>query len=114
MSQLSEQKISATPETATGLTRKEQESLLEKIPYWRINRHSKQHQLERDFIVKNFQSAIDLSNKITLIAEESDHHPTLVVQWGKVKVIWWSHSIKGLHLNDFVMAAKTEEIFKTS
>jgi 4a-hydroxytetrahydrobiopterin dehydratase len=114
MIQLSEQKISATPKTASKLSRKEQVSLLKEIPCWQVNRHSDQNQLERDFVLKNFQSAIDFSNKITVIAEESDHHPTLLVQWGKVKVIWWSHSINGLHLNDFVMAAKTDEIFKNS
>ena len=112
MINFSGQKVSATPKTAIRLTRKEQESLLKKIPCWHINRLNDQDQLERDFVVTNFQSAIDLSNKITVIAEESDHHPTLLVQWGKVKVICWSHSINGLHLNDFVMAAKTDEIFK--
>ena len=43
--------------------------------------------------------------------DEEGHHPALLTEWGKVTVTWWTHKIGGLHHNDFVMAAKTDELF---
>ena len=45
------------------------------------------------------------------IANIEDHHPDLHVAWGKVTVETWTHKIKGLHSNDFILAAKTDEIY---
>ncbi|WP_352284849.1 4a-hydroxytetrahydrobiopterin dehydratase, partial [Pseudoalteromonas sp. Q18-MNA-CIBAN-0097] len=45
------------------------------------------------------------------MAEDEGHHPGLLTEWGKVTVTWWSHSIKGLHKNDFICAAKTDDVF---
>ena len=67
--------------------------------------------LERVFKLKNFVEAIAFTNKIGIIAEEEDHHPFIIIEWGRVTVQWWSHKIRGLHKNDFIMAAKTDEIF---
>ena len=50
------------------------------------------------------------SNKLADLAEEEFHHPGIFTEWGKVTVTWWSHSIKGLHKNDFIMAAKTDQL----
>ncbi len=44
-------------------------------------------------------------------AEEEGHHPALLTEWGKVTVTWWTHKIGGLHRNDFIMAARTDETF---
>ena len=43
------------------------------------------------------------------LAEEAEHHPAILTEWGKVTVQWWTHKIKGLHRNDFIMAAKTDD-----
>jgi len=67
--------------------------------------------IQRIFKVKNFVQAMELANKVGEIAEEEDHHPMLVVEWGRLTVQWWTHVVKGLHKNDFIMAAKTDEIF---
>ena len=45
-------------------------------------------------------------------AEEEDHHPEIILEWGKVTVTWWSHKIKGLHKNDFICASKTDALFE--
>ena len=66
--------------------------------------------LQRVFKLKNFIEAIALTNKIAMIAEKEDHHPLIITEWGKVTVQWWTHKIKGLHKNDFIMAAKTDEL----
>ena len=64
--------------------------------------------LERVFKFKNFAEALEFTNQVGAIAEEEDHHPKLVTEWGKVSVQWWTHKIKGLHKNDYIMAAKTD------
>jgi 4a-hydroxytetrahydrobiopterin dehydratase len=45
-------------------------------------------------------------------AGEEGHHPALLTEWGKVKVTWWTHKIGGLHQNDFIMAARMDELFE--
>ena len=67
--------------------------------------------LEKVFKLKNFVEALEFTNKIGEVAEEQGHHPLIITEWGRVTVQWWSHKIKGLHNNDFIMAAKTEELF---
>jgi len=67
-------------------------------------------QLERDFKFKNFKQAIAFTNRVADMAEAEGHHPALLTQWGKVTITWWSHSIKGLHQNDLVCAAKTDAL----
>ena len=44
-------------------------------------------------------------------ADEEDHHPRITVEWGRVNVAWWTHKIRGLHRNDFIMASKTDDLF---
>ena len=81
------------------------------IAEWQIKEVDGIKRLERVFKLKNFVEAIAFTNKIGVIAEEEDHHPLIITEWGRVTVQWWSHKIKGLHKNDFIMAAKTDEIF---
>jgi 4a-hydroxytetrahydrobiopterin dehydratase len=54
--------------------------------------------------------ALDFTNKVGGLAEEEDHHPAILTEYGKVTVVWWTHAIKGLHRNDFIMAAKTDQL----
>ncbi|PWN28127.1 putative pterin-4-alpha-carbinolamine dehydratase [Jaminaea rosea] len=68
--------------------------------------------LSRSLTFKNFRTALALTSAIGAQAEEQKHHPRLTTEWGAVRVEWWTHSIGGLHENDFVMAAKTEELAK--
>lgn len=78
---------------------------------WQLKEVDGIQQLERVFKFKNYAEAIAFTNKIAAIAEEEDHHPLMVVEWGRVTVQWWTHVVKGLHKNDFIMAAKTDEVF---
>ena len=64
------------------------------------------------FLFKNFKFALAFTNAMGDISEAEGHHPGLLTEWGKVTVTWWSHSIKGLHRNDFIMAARTDEVAK--
>lgn len=78
---------------------------------WQLKEVDGIQRLERVFKFKNYAEAIAFTNKIAAIAEEEDHHPLMVVEWGRVTVQWWTHVVKGLHKNDFIMAAKTDEVF---
>ena len=80
------------------------------VAEWHIKEVDGIKRLERVFKLKNFIEAIALTNKIGLIAEKEDHHPMIVTEYGRVTVAWWTHKIKGLHQNDFIMAAKTDQL----
>ncbi len=67
--------------------------------------------LERSFNFPDFSQAIAFASAVGDAAESEGHHPRLTVEWGRVLVEWWTHKIRALHRNDFVMAAKTDEIF---
>ena len=84
--------------------------LIRIIPSWTLNNREFPHTLTREFMFKNFTDAVKFSAKIAELADEQDHHPKLIIEWGKVSIFWWTHSIKGLHLNDFIMAAKTDAL----
>lgn len=71
-------------------------------------------QLERPFTFRNFKQALAFTNRIGELAEEAGHHPALLTEWGKVTVTWWSHAIKGLHKNDFILAARTDEVAESN
>lgn len=92
----------ATPEQIAGY--------LPQLPGWRIKKVAGIKRLEKTFPCKDFARALALTNRIGAIAEQQDHHPAIVTEWGRVTVSWWTHTIAGLHVNDFIMAAKTEQI----
>ena len=81
------------------------------IPDWIVKEVDGVQRLERLFKFKNFVQALEFTNKVGAIAEEEDHHPMIITEYGRVTVQWWTHTIKGLHKNDFIMAAKTDEIY---
>ena len=82
------------------------------VPDWQVKEVNGMKRLERVFKLKNFAEAILFTDKIGTIAEEEDHHPLIVTEWGRVTVQWWTHKIGGLHQNDFIMAAKTDQLFE--
>jgi 4a-hydroxytetrahydrobiopterin dehydratase len=67
--------------------------------------------LERTFGFRNFAEALAFTDKVGERAEVEGHHPALLTEWGRVTVTWWTHKIGGLHQNDFIMAAKTDELY---
>jgi len=93
------------------VTDEEMKALKPKVPDWNIFDRDGVNQLERVFKFRNFRQALDFTNKVGEIAELEHHHPLLVTEWGKVTVTWWTHKIRGLHQNDFIMAAKTDDLF---
>jgi 4a-hydroxytetrahydrobiopterin dehydratase len=84
------------------------------VPDWDIVKENGEFHLQRVYKFSNFQTALNFTNLVGEIAEAEGHHPTLLTEWGKVTVTWWTHAIKGLHHNDFIMAAKTDHLANVS
>lgn len=80
------------------------------IPEWSIVEECGVLRLQRAFDFPDFAGAIAFTCKIGELAEHNGHHPALLTEWGKVTVQWWTHKICGLHMNDFIMAAKTDQL----
>jgi 4a-hydroxytetrahydrobiopterin dehydratase len=78
------------------------------IPDWKIVEECGVPRIERTFKFPDFITAIAFTCKVGELAEHNNHHPALLTEWGKVTVQWWTHKICGLHMNDFIMAAKTD------
>ena len=94
------------------LSDKEISRFLSQMPEWKLVDRDDIKRIRRSFSFKDFATALAFTNKIGGVAEAEGHHPTLETAWGEVTVIWWTHKIRGLHQNDFIMAAKTDRIYQ--
>jgi len=92
------------------VTDEEAAALTPLIPDWTREERNGVPRLVRTFRVPTFRDALAFTQRVGELAEQEGHHPTLITAWGKVTVSWWSHKIRGLHRNDFIMAAKTDAL----
>ena len=92
------------------VTAEEIDRLHPQVANWSVLEKDGIKRLERTFKFKDFNEALSFTDRVGKIAEEEGHHPAILTEWGKVTVSWWTHKIKGLHRNDFIMAAKTDEL----
>jgi 4a-hydroxytetrahydrobiopterin dehydratase len=83
------------------------ELLAQLEPGWEV---VKEHHLEKEYRFQDFAAALAFVNRVGALAEEQQHHPDLVLTWGRVRVSIWTHKIDGLTESDFVFAAKTDEL----
>ena len=86
--------------------------LYPEVSNWQLEEVDGIKQLKRKFRFANFSDALDFVIHVGQSAEEVGHHPLLILEWGQVEVNWWTHKIRGLHRNDFIMAAKTDLLFQ--
>ncbi len=93
-----------TPEEIAGFS--------PQVPDWQIVEREGVKQLERVYRFPDFAQALTFTTRVGQLAEGENHHPTITTEWGKVKLTWWTHKINGLHRNDFIMAAKSDEIYR--
>lgn len=82
-------------------------TLLANLPGWKVEAVGGIDRLVCRFFFPNFTEALEFANRVGKLADEADHHPELTVEWGAATVQWWTHTIQGLHRNDFIMAART-------
>jgi 4a-hydroxytetrahydrobiopterin dehydratase len=95
---------------APTVTDAEIAELRPQIPAWELVELDGIRRLRRVFAFDDFARALAFTNEVGELAEREGHHPALLTEWGRTTVSWWTHKIKGLHHNDFVMAAKTDEL----
>ena len=78
------------------------------VPLWSLAEGDTR--LERRFEFKDFLQAMEFVNRVAGIAEAEGHHPDIAIHWNKVDLVLWTHSIGGLHENDFIVAAKIDRL----
>ncbi|GGA63218.1 putative pterin-4-alpha-carbinolamine dehydratase [Neiella marina] len=110
MTELAQQSCEACRADAPRVTKEQMPALSAAVPQWQVIDDHAVLKLQRQFSFNNFVQAMTFSNQVGDLAEQHGHHPAILTEWGKVTVTWWTHKIKGLHNNDFVMAAKTDEL----
>ena len=107
---LADQKCEACNADAPRATDEEIETWGADIPDWKVAEVDGVPRLKRTFTFANFAEALEFTNRVGDLAEQEGHHPKLVTEWGRVIVSWWTHKIRGLHRNDFIMAARTDAL----
>ena len=110
---LTAEKCVACRRDAPTVTDAEIAELHPQVPDWELVELDGIKRLRRVFPFDDFAQALAFTDAVGAVAEEQGHHPALLTEWGRVTVSWWTHKIKGLHRNDFIMAAKTDELYQS-
>lgn len=110
MGRLNGERCVACRRDSPRVTDTEIAELKPEIPSWELVERDAIRRLERVFPFSDFAGALAFTNRVGALAQEEGHHPSLLTEWGRVTVTWWTHKIHGLHRNDFVMAAKTDSL----
>ena len=90
------------------LTRAEAERLLAETPGWTLDADATR--IERSFTFPDFATAFAFVDKVAALSEAEGHHPDISFGWGYCQIVFYTHKIKGLHENDFIMAAKVNAL----
>ncbi len=114
MVDLTEEKCVACRAGAPRVSEAESRQLIGQIPEWRLVERDGIERLERVFRFRNFAEALAFTNRVGALAEDEGHHPAILTEWGRVTVTLWTHKIRGLHKNDFIMAAKIDSLAGSS
>lgn len=110
MNSLASSKCEACRADSPRVTDDEREAYRRDVPDWSIVEREGIERLERSFTFPDFRQALAFTQRVGEVAEEEGHHPAILTEWGRVTVTWWTHKIRGLHRNDFIMAARTDRI----
>jgi len=84
--------------------------LISEVPGWTLDEGATG--IRRKFVFPDFATAMRFAVQVGEIAEAEGHHPDLSVGWGYCTVLFRTHAIRGLHENDFIMAAKVNRLLK--
>ena len=83
-----------------------------KVDGWDVKKSAKDtYFLEKNFEFKNFKNSQNFINNVGKISEDENHHPDILFGWGYAKISITTHAIEGLSENDFILAAKIDQIF---
>jgi 4a-hydroxytetrahydrobiopterin dehydratase len=103
---LAEQECEALVAGMQPLSPEEAEELARQVPAWT----RKGDAIERELQFEDFQEAMDFVNDVADLAQEQDHHPDIYISYDKVRLEFSTHNIGGLSKNDFIMAAKVDQL----
>ncbi|MCE2570141.1 4a-hydroxytetrahydrobiopterin dehydratase [Motilimonas eburnea] len=95
-----------------ALPEQQQVALMAQLPDWQRGAEQGKPRLSRLFRFKTYAAAVHFTVQLAELSEQADHHPKITLEWGRVNVEWWTHSLDNLHLNDFVMAAHTDQLYQ--
>ncbi len=112
MGSLQETKIIPLQANSSALSESEIKKLSAELASWELIHVDGEDRLQKKFQFKDFGHALAFTNQVGAAAEKENHHPSILTEWGKVTVTWWTHKVHGLHQNDFVMAARTDELYE--
>ena len=112
MSNLTNKTCEACEIGAPLVPERDQAKLLEGLDGWEID-NTTTSKLVNTYKFFSYKEASIFVNLIADLAESEDHHPKITLEWGLVHLEWWSHKIQGLHMNDFICAAKSNELFQS-
>ena len=94
------------------MTAREINERLPEVPDLQVIEEDNIPRLQRVFKFKDFSQALEFTNRVGEVAEKEEHHPLIMTEWGRVTLRWWTHKIHGLHLNDFIMAARSDQLYE--
>jgi 4a-hydroxytetrahydrobiopterin dehydratase len=106
--ELTEKKCTPCQGGIPPLQRTEAEAYLSRVPGWELQDHATK--LKRTFSFMNFMDALEFARKVGELCEAEGHHPDIALGWGYCRVVFQTHKINGLHENDFIMAAKVNDL----
>jgi 4a-hydroxytetrahydrobiopterin dehydratase len=90
------------------LAEAEARALLAEVPHWRLA--AEPSRIERGWRFKDFATALAFLEKVAAVAEASGHHPDIAFGWGYAAISLHTHAIRGLHRNDFILAARIDAL----
>lgn len=105
---LSEKRCIPCEGGALPLSHNDSMKLLHELQGWELS--SDEKSISKLFTYKDFADAMDFANRIAEIANAENHHPDLHISWGKLQVVLSTHAIGGLSENDFIVAAKIDQL----
>lgn len=112
MPSLTQEKCVACRRDSPEVTDADIAELHPQVADWEIVHEDAVPKLRRVYRFNGFAPALAFTNAVGEAAEEEGHHPRITTEWGRVEVAWWTHKIRNLHRNDFIMAAKTDRLYE--
>ena len=95
-----------------SLTASEMASLGDRLPRWTVKSVDGIDRLERAFVFANYRQAVAFTNRLSDLADASNHHPTILNEMDRITVNWWTFATRGLTHFDVTMAEKTDRLYE--
>jgi 4a-hydroxytetrahydrobiopterin dehydratase len=111
MEQLAQMNFTPLQGNEKALSDAEIAASMRQLPDWTLVESGGIKRVQRAFAFDTFMDALAFTNSVGELAEIVGHHPAILTEWGKTTVTWWTHSLGGLHLNDLIMAARTDQLY---